>query len=122
MHRRQIPGFLVLATIAGTASLPAQDSTVSPPPPVVGRIELTRRNIFADSEATFFAPRLVNRFHVTTRPYVIERELLFERGQALRPDALEETARNLRRLGVFRRVLVDTVRRGATLVALVETQ
>ncbi|HEX9895072.1 MAG TPA: hypothetical protein VGA78_14165, partial [Gemmatimonadales bacterium] len=95
---------------------------VSPPPPVVGRIELTRRNIFADSEATFFVPRLVNRFHVTTRPYVIERELLFERGQALRSDALEETARNLRRLGVFRQVVVDTVRRGATLVALVETQ
>lgn len=120
MHPRQIVG-LVLGL--WTVPLAAQDSTlIEPGSPVVGRVELTRRNIFADSEATFFIPRLVNRFHITTRAYVIERELLFERGERLGPDALQETARNLRRLGVFRQVSVDTVRRAGQLVVQVETQ
>ena len=123
MLLRQSAGLLAL--LSGVAHLPlvGQDSArVDPVGPVVVRIELTRYNIFADSEATFFVPRLVNRFHITTRPYVIEREFLFGQGLPLGPDALEETARNLRRLGVFRQVEVDTVRKDSALVVQVDTR
>ena len=63
--------------------LAAQTAPDSTSAPVVTRIELTRRNIFADSEATFFLPRLVNKLHATTKPYVIEREILFQKGERL---------------------------------------
>ncbi len=113
---------LVLAALIRASALPAQAPGGTDAVPVVDRIELTRRNIFADSEATFFLPRLVNYFHVTTQRHVIERELLFDVGRPLRPDALQETARNLRRLGVFRIVRVDTLRRDSALVVRVQTQ
>jgi hypothetical protein len=106
---------LPLAAQAG----PGRDTAAVP---IVGSIELTRRNIFADSEATFFLPRLVNKLHVTTRPYVVERELLFRVDHELDQDALTETARNLRRLGIFRTVRIDTVRRDSQLVVRVATQ
>ena len=67
-------------------------------------------------------PRLVNKLHVTTRPYVVERELLFQKGEPLDSLALTETARNLRRLGVFRTVKIDTVRSDSGMVVLVATQ
>lgn len=98
---------------------PARDSAAQP---VVTRIELTRRNIFADSEATFFLPRLANKLHVTTRAYVIERELLFRQGEPLDAQAVSETARNLRRLGVFRTVKIDTLRSDSGMVVHVATQ
>jgi len=117
---RTVTVLLLLAAASPAAGqAPPRDTTAVP---VVGRIELLRRNIFADSEATFFLPKLVNRFHITTRQNVVERELLFEVGRPLGPDALQETARNLRRLGVFRTVRVDTLRRDTTLVVRVETQ
>jgi hypothetical protein len=81
-----------------------------------------RLNVFADSEATFFLPRLANRLHVTTRANVVERELLFREGQPYDSAAVAETARNLRRLGVFRRVRVDSVRSDSGLVMRVQTQ
>ena len=104
--------------------LAAQDASFrdSTAQPVVTRIELTRRNIFADSEATFFLPRLVNKLHLTTRPYVVERELLFRQGQPLDSTSISETARNLRRLGVFRLVKIDTVRSDSGMVVHVMTQ
>jgi hypothetical protein len=98
---------------------PGRDSAAAP---VVTRVELTRRNIFADSEATFFLPRLVNKLHITTQPYVVERELLFQIGKPLDHDALSETARNLRRLGIFRSVRLDTVRQDSGVVVRVATQ
>ena len=113
---------LLIAVLSGLAPVAAQESVPERPAPVIGRIELTRRNIFADSEATFILPKLVNRLHVTTRPYVIERELLFQRDRPLSSDAIEETARNLRSLGIFRQVQIDTVRQNGVLVARVQTQ
>jgi len=111
-------GLLATGLPLAAQAPPARDSTR----PVVHRVELTRRNIFADSEATFFLPRLVNKLHLTTRPYVVERELLFQPGDTLGHDALSETARNLRRLGVFRSVKIDTTRSDSGLVVSVATQ
>ena len=92
---------LLITALSGLAPLAAQESAPERPAPVIGRIELTRRNIFADSEATFILPKLVNRLHVTTRPYVIERELLFQRDRPLSSDAVEETVHRLGELAAL---------------------
>ena len=112
-------GLLGVAGPLASQEGPPRDSAAAP---VVTRIELTRRNIFADSEATFFIPRLVNKLHVTTRSYVIERELLFRQGEAFDSQSIGETARNLRRLGVFRTVKIDTVRSDSGMAVHVTTQ
>jgi hypothetical protein len=103
--------------------LSAQDTTTAGPlPHAIRAIRLTRHNIFTEREATSFLPRLVNRFHVTTRASVVERELLFEAGHPLDSLKLAESARNLRRLGVFRTVRIDTVRVEGGLDVHVETR
>ncbi|MFO0762153.1 MAG: hypothetical protein U0359_37285 [Byssovorax sp.] len=53
---------------------------------------------------------LVNWFHVTSRPYVIERELLVSRGQPYSARRVDETARNLRGLGQLSVVLAVPLR------------
>ena len=97
---------------------PARDSAGG----VIRAIRVHRANIFADSEATFFLPRLVNRFHVTTQAVVVERELLFRVGQPLDSATIAETGRNLRRLGVFRVVAIDTAHTDTGVLVDVRTQ
>ncbi len=65
--------------------------------------------------------RLVNALHVRTRAWVVRNELLVHVGDTLRVGQLEETERNLRRLGLFFRVVIDTVRDGDRLVVEVVT-
>ena len=45
--------------------------------------------------------RTMNRLHLTTREEVLRGELLFEGGDPYDPDGLDETERNLRRLGIL---------------------
>lgn len=106
--------------------------TASPPPlaaqavrdtaaPIVRGIVITRQNIFADDEATFFLPRLINGLHVTTKHRIVARELLVQVGRPLDQLELAESARNLRRLGVFRLIQIDTIRTDTGLVVHVAT-
>ncbi|MBX3127439.1 MAG: BamA/TamA family outer membrane protein [Polyangiaceae bacterium] len=55
-------------------------------------------------------PRFFNAFHVTSRPYVIERELLFRRGQLYDHRRIDESARNLRNLRQLSVVLIVPLR------------
>jgi len=71
-------------------------------------------------EGNIFAG-IMNALHVKTRPSVVRKELLFRAGDALDARRLEETERNLRRRGIFRRVVIDTVRADGKLVARVFT-
>jgi hypothetical protein len=64
---------------------------------------------------------IMNALHVKTRPSVVRKELLFRKGDVLDSRRLEETERNLRRRGLFRRVVIDTVRVDGKLVARVFT-
>jgi hypothetical protein len=73
------------------------------------------------SEANTWVPRLANSLHFTTRESVIRRELLFRAGRPYDSLAFAETARNLRSLGVFRSVAIDTVRGDSGLIAVVST-
>ena len=110
--RRCFPAFLALLP----ATLHAQESA-----PIVRAVELRRLNVFAPSEAGSFLPRLANSLHRTTRPWVIERELLFGPGRPYNDDQVAETARNLRSVGVFREVRIDSVRTDSGLIMRVVT-
>lgn len=84
-------------------------------------VVLDRRDIFDPDEHGWIA-RLANALHVETRAATIRRELLFETGEPYDSARVAESERNLRALGVFRRVRIDTVRTDSGLVARVLTK
>ena len=115
---------LSLATVLGLL-LPAtampQDMSRAMPP-VVDTIVIVTRNVFGPDEAEAnMAFRAANSLHVTTRTSVVRRELLFRVGEPYDSALVAETERNLRRLGVFRDVAIDTVRVGSRFAVVVQT-
>ena len=96
----------------------------SPPPaPVIDGVEVVTENVFSEAEIrknVIF--RFMNNIRFQTRERVVEKELLFGPGSTLDSVQLAETERNLRRLGLFREVSVDTATRGDSLVAVVNTR
>jgi hypothetical protein len=84
-------------------------------------IELDRRDIFDPNERGWIA-RVGNALHVQTRAATIRRELLFRPGEPFDSARIAESERNLRALGVFRRVRIDSVRTDSGLVARVLTK
>jgi hypothetical protein len=107
----------VLAAPAGAQSL-AGDT--APAAPAIDSVVILQRDVFDPDEARAnFLFRLFNTLHIQTRRFVIGNELLFDAGDPADTLALNETARNLRRLGLFRDVDIDTVRVGSQLVARV---
>lgn len=89
--------------------------------PRIALIEFQRQNVFDSAETTSWVTRLANRLHVRTRVSVVRRELLFRAGEPYDSGLVAESARNLRQLGVFRDVSIDTVRSDSGLVARVTT-
>jgi hypothetical protein len=77
--------------------------------PVRG-VEIERHDVFTGDVARSFYGRLANSLHIVTRDATIRRELLLKPGQPYDSALAAESARNLRRLGVFRQVAVDTFR------------
>ena len=84
-------------------------------------VELQRRDIFDPEERSWYA-RVANALHIQTRPHVIRRELLFRPGEPYDSARVAESERNLRSLGVFRRVRIDSVRTDSGLVMRVLTK
>lgn len=76
--------------------------------PRIDSVLVRREAIFDTAQGKL--GRIGNAMHVRTRPGVVRRELLQGVGEPYDSLRAAETARNLRALGVFRRVLVDTVR------------
>ena len=72
---------------------------------VINEIRIRPENIFdlSDSDENNWLFRLANRLHVTTRPQVIEKTLLFKRGERVSAQKILETERLLRN----NRVLYD---------------
>ena len=111
---------------AGSSPLAAQD----PPPPdagepvaesmVVDTVIVERANIFRDDGN--FLTRLGNTLHPRTREYVVRRELLVGAGDLLDPALVAESERNLRALGLFTEVRVDTARVDGKLALTVTTE
>ncbi len=78
----------------------------------IGDIYLDQREVFDTTQTDwFFASGFVNSLHTTTKPYIIEDEILFNSGDKLNISLIEETERNLRRTGLFTdvRITLDSV-------------
>ena len=88
---------------------------------IIHRIELQRRDIFDPHERSWFA-RLANKLHFQTRAPVIRHELLLREGEPYDSALAAESERNLRSLGIFRRVQIDSMRSDSGLVLRVVTK
>lgn len=110
--RRRAKGLLAgsLLTLPLLCRLPALAAQARPDSGfVISRITLERRNVFDQQEqAKFWLLRFVNTLHIRTQAPIIRNEYLLHVGD--RYDALRaaETERNLKALGVFRQVSVDS--------------
>lgn len=120
---------MVCVVTAGAAAAPGLVSgqrPAAPPPspeaPLIRAVELERAAVFDSAEARFWGFRLLNALHAETKAYVIRRELLFLPGERLDTARVHESERNLRALGIFRDVAIDTVRTDSGLVVRVRTQ
>jgi hypothetical protein len=107
-----LPLFAQAADSAGAA--PADSS-------IVRGVVIERRDIF-DPEETGFIARLGNALHFETRLATIRRELLFRSGEPYDSARVAESERNLRALGIFRKVSIDSVRTDSGLVMRVLTK
>lgn len=111
---------VLLALLAPNSSVVlAQESAAAP---TIDSVAIVTHNVFRGEEATSnFLFRLANGVRFRTRSSVVLREILFEPGLLYDSATVAETERNLRRLGIFRRVSIDSIRVDGRLVMLVET-
>lgn len=71
----------------------------------ITKIELNRQDPFiSDSLPLKWYEKAANKFHFTTRPVIINKELLFQENGSTTLELIEETERNLRTLGIFTNV------------------
>lgn len=105
--RRHLLAVLCLGQAGVTLALDAQSSV--PPDRTITRVHVVRENIFDATETDRWYARVLNGLHVTTREFVVRRELLLHEGLPFDSALAAESARNLRRLGFFRAVQVDTI-------------
>jgi len=101
----------------------ATDSGFAAPPDsaVIRAIELERRDVFDPHEKSWLA-RVANALHFETRAPTVRRELLFSVGEPYDSARVAESERNLRGLGVFRRVQIDSVQTDSGVVVKVLTK
>ena len=122
--RLLLPLSILLVPLRLAGQVPA-DSARPDAAPVGGdtlrAVQLDRRDIFDPGERGWVA-RLGNALHFETRAATIRRELLFRPGEPFDSARIAESERNLRALGIFRRVRIDTVRTDSGLVARVLTK
>ncbi len=120
------PRRLVGPALCGAAAAPLLALLLAAPlaaqAPTVDSIAVVRQSVFDTDEATFWLLSLVNTLHVTTQPWVIRRELLVHPGDRYDSARVAESARNLRSLGVFRSVEIDTATVDTSLVMTVTTR
>ena len=110
----------VLFIAGGASSLAAQSAGDARR---IGAIRIERGDIFTRAEASrSFLARIANSIHTVTIHRVIRREVLLKEGEPWDRDLAAETERNLRALGAFRSVSVDSLRTDSGLVARVRTR
>lgn len=109
---------LILLALIAPTRLVAQATTTGP---AIDSIAIVRHSVFDPDETSFWLLSLVNKLHITTRAYVVRRELLFSEGEPFDSALSAESARNLRRLRVFRSVHIDSATVAGRLVVTVTT-
>ncbi len=115
-------GFLVAVHLACVSSVVGQAGPGGASAPVIDTVIVVTRNVFGPEEAqrnVLF--RVANGVRFTTRAGIVRQELLFRQGDPYDSALVAESARNLRALGVFRQVIIDTVRLDGRLAAVVGT-
>jgi hypothetical protein len=116
-----VPFAAVFLPIQLIAQSTADSGSSADPAMIIRGVQLQRRDIFDPDERSWLA-RLANQLHFQTRPAVIQRELLFRVGQPYDSALVAESERNLRALGLFRHVEIDSVRTANGLVLRVLTK
>ncbi len=111
--------WLAPPALVGAQEAPARGDSAAP---VLRDVQIERQNIFSPAEADNWLFRTANALHVVTRGYVVRREVLLQPGAAWDSARAAETERNLRGLGIFTQVTVDSVRTDSGLVARVVTR
>ncbi len=84
----------------------------------VTRIDLYSSDVFDTTESRAWYARGANNLHVNTRENVIRREALLVVGEPYDSARGAESVRNLRKLGVFSTVTLDTIRDGGLVVSI----
>jgi hypothetical protein len=125
--RSLVGGVVVLVALLAPTLGPAQSAvgdggvvaggSASP----VGGIVIERHDVFDLTQSSAWYERLMNALHVTTQENIIRRELLIQPGAPYDSARSAETARNLRKLSIFRDVQVDSARTDSALGARVVT-
>jgi hypothetical protein len=123
LHLRYLPPLAALLLPLGLSAQSSEADSLQPADPalVIRRVQLQRRDIFDPNERSWLA-RIANRLHFVTRVPVIRRELLLHPGEPYDSALVAESERNLRALGIFRRVQIDSVRTDSGLVLRVLTK
>src|SRR6476659_515395 len=112
-----LPGVLALVLPTLTSGQATSRSA-----PIIRSIVIDRGEVFDSLEAKqFWGFALVNTLHARTRAYVVRRELLFSTGEPYDTARANESARNLRALGIFRDVFIDTVSTDSGMTVRVRT-
>jgi hypothetical protein len=119
--RRLLPLPALLLPFTLHAQGTVDSGPVADPDAIIRGVQLQRRDIFDPNERSWLA-RMANRLHFQTRPAVIRRELLFQVGEPYDSALVAESERNLRSLGIFRRVQIDSVRTPTGLMLRVLTK
>jgi len=114
-----MPGLLWLFLIQIAA---VSGNAPTPRTPVLAAVQIQRNDIFDPPEARDWGTRLANWLHIRTRESAVRREVLLVPGLPFDSAKAAETVRNLRGLGIFRRVRLDTTTTAAGLVARVLTE
>jgi hypothetical protein len=105
----------------------AQSTQTAPPvrassAVTVSSVQIRREDIFDRSDSASWLAKGANALHIVTKPKVVNRELLIHQGQPYDSVTAAETARNLRKLGIFREVSVDSVSDSSGVVQRVTTR
>ena len=121
LFRRLLPLAAFLLPLRLSAQVSADTIPIADSGLIIRGVQLQRRDIFDPNERSWFA-RMANSLHIVTQPAVIRRELLFRPGQLYDSASVAESQRNLRAMGIFRRVQIDSVRTPTGLMLRVVTK
>ncbi len=111
----------VLLALVLTARLGAQPQATASSTDLVSRLDVKYSDVFDTTESHKWYASFLNKLHVNTREDVIRRESLLVVGEPYDSAEAAESVRNLRKLGVFSTVSLDTLR-DTGLVVTIRTQ
>ena len=119
MLRTPILLFVILTALAATGHA---QRPVGGPRPAIDTIIVITENVFGSEEAGRNALfRIANAVRFKTRSRVVRRELLFRVGEVYDSAKVAESERNLRALGIFRDVVIDSSTMAGRLAVVVRT-